>query len=121
MLTQNFQHPCKLRDCQKLEAAAWKCSLKKVALKNFSKFRRKPLCLSFFFDKVAGWRLATLSNKAPAQVFPCEFFKISNNTYFEEHLRTTASKKRTTVSFYAFFSKTALCVNQRQILDNCCC
>ena len=87
MLTQNFQHACKLRDCQKLEAAAPKCSLKKVALKNFSKFRRKRLCLSFFFDKVAGWRLATLSNTGSSTgVLPVNFAKFSTahilkNTY----------------------------------------
>ena len=31
--------------------------------------------------------------ETPAQVFSCEYCKIFNNTYFEEHLRTAASIK----------------------------
>ena len=37
--------------------------LKKVALKNFAKFTRKHLCQSLFFNKVAGWKPATLLKK----------------------------------------------------------
>ena len=28
-----------------------------------------------------------------AQMFPCEFYEISKNTYFVDHLRTAASKE----------------------------
>ena len=34
----------------------------------------------------------TLLKKTPAEMFSCEYCKISNNTCFEEHLRTTASE-----------------------------
>ena len=34
---------------------------------------------------------ATLLKYTPAQVFSCEIYEIFKNTYFEEHLRTTAS------------------------------
>ena len=38
-----------------------------------------------------GLRPATLFKKALAQVFSCEFCEISKNTFFTEHLWTTAS------------------------------
>ena len=41
-------------------------------LKNFSKFAGKHLCF-------------------PVHLLPCEFCEIFKNTYFIEHLRTTAS------------------------------
>ena len=59
-------------------------SVNKIALKNFSKFTRKRLYWSLFFNKVAGLRPTT-------QVFSCEFCKIFKNNFFVEHLRTSAS------------------------------
>ena len=41
-----------------------------------------------FFNKVAG---NFIKKEALAQVFSCEFSEISKNTFFKEHLRTTAS------------------------------
>ena len=61
-----------------------RCSVRKDVLKNFAKFRGKHLCLSLFFNKVAG-------AEALAQVFSCEFCEISKSTFFAEYLRTTAS------------------------------
>ena len=49
-------------------------------LKNFAKFTGKHLCQRPFFQK-----------EFLAQMFSCEFCKISENTFFTEHLRTTAS------------------------------
>ena len=55
---------------------------KKNVLRNFAKFTEKHLCHSLFFNKVAGLRTATLSKKETlAQVFYCEFCKISKNTF----------------------------------------
>ena len=54
---------------------------KKAVLKNFSKFTRKHLYQGLFFNKVAGLRPATLL-KTLAQVFSCEFWKISKNAFF---------------------------------------
>ena len=51
---------------------------------NFAKFTGKHLCQSLFFNKVA-------EKETLAQVFSCEFCKIFKNTFFTEHLRTTAS------------------------------
>ena len=47
---------------------------KKGVVKNFTKFTGEHQCWS-----------------QSAQVFSCEFCKIFNNTFFTEHLRTTAS------------------------------
>ena len=73
---------------------ATRCVLwKKVFLEISAKFTGKPLYKSLFFNKVAGLRPATLLRKdTPAQVFPCEFNEISKNTFFIEHLWTTASE-----------------------------
>ena len=37
-----------------------RCSVRKGVLRNFTKFTRKHLCQSLFFDKVSGVRPATL-------------------------------------------------------------
>ena len=57
------------------------CSITKVVLTNLAKFAAKRL------------RLRTLLKKRLAQVFFCEFCKISKNTFFTEHLWAHASKK----------------------------
>ena len=48
------------------------------------------MCQSLFFNKVAlGFQLYL--KKYPALVFSCEFYEISENNFFTEHLRTTVS------------------------------
>ena len=48
------------------------------------------MCQSLFFNKVAlGFQLYL--KKYPALVFSCEFYEISKNNFFTEHLRTTVS------------------------------
>ena len=48
----------------------------------------------FFFNKAAGIRSSTLLKKETlARVFSCEFYEIFKNTFFIEHLRTTAFEK----------------------------
>ena len=72
-----------------------RCSFKTGALKNFAKFTGKLLCHSFFFNKVAGLRQATLlKERLSHRCFPLNFCKIFKNTSFTEHLRTTASVLR---------------------------
>ena len=67
------------------------CPIKKGVLRNFAKFTGKHLCQSLFLNKIAGQRPATLlKKKTLAQVFSREFWEISKNTFFTEHLRTTA-------------------------------
>ena len=59
---------------------------KKVFLKISQNYQEKHLCQSLFSNKVAGLRLQTL-----AQVLSREFYKISKDTFFKEHLRKIAS------------------------------
>ena len=59
------------------EAVSQRCSVKKDVIKNFRKSTRKHLYQSLLFNKVA---------ETLAQVFSFEFFEISKNTFFIEHL-----------------------------------
>ena len=68
-----------------------RCSIENCVPRNFTKFTRKYMCQSLFFNKVAGLKPATLLKKVLAQVFSCEFCKISKNTFFTEHIWTTYS------------------------------
>ena len=86
-MTEAYSEPC-----QTSRSSHRRCSVKKGVLRNFAKFTGKHLCQRLFFDKVAGLRPATLLKKSLAQVFSYEFCEISKNTFFTEHLRTTASE-----------------------------
>ena len=64
---------------------------KKGALKNLAKFAEKHMCQNLFVIKLQAWGLA--------QVFPSEFCQFFKNTWFKEHLRTTASKETLDLCF----------------------
>ena len=75
------------------EATA-RCFVKKSVLQNFPKFTGKHLCLSFFFNKVAGLKASNfIKKRLQHNCFHknVENVNIFKNTYFEEHLRATAS------------------------------
>ena len=59
------------------------CSIQKGVLRNFTKFTVKQLCQSLFFNICL--RPATLWKKRFWQIFSCEFYEISKNTFFTEH------------------------------------
>ena len=66
------------------EAFVQTCSAKGV-LRNFVKFTGKHLPQRLFYNKVAGLRPEACNfiiKESLAQVFSCEFWKISKNTYF---------------------------------------
>ena len=59
--------------------------MKKDVLKCFTKFTRKHLCQSLFFNKVAGLRIFFIKKENLAQMFSpefCETFK--SKKYFPE-------------------------------------
>ena len=58
----------------------WRCSVK-MALKNFERFTGKHLPSG----------LQVYYKETPTQVFSCDFCKIFQNSYFEEHMQTTTS------------------------------
>ena len=76
--------------------------MKKGALINFTKFTGKYLCQRVFLNKVAGLRCETLFKDSLTQMFSCEFCEISKNTFFIEHLRTTASVCSCSFTFILF-------------------
>ena len=73
----------------------------KGVLRNFAKFTGKQLCQSLFLIKLQAEACNFIKKEtcnfvkkeALAQVFACEFCQISENNFFKEHLRTTASIK----------------------------
>ena len=65
--------------------------MKKVVLKNFAIFTGKHLCWTLFLIELKARRSATLLKETPTQVFSVNILKFIKNTYFEEHMRNTAS------------------------------
>ena len=71
--------------------------MKKGVLRNFTKFAGKHLYQSLFFNKVADLRPVKKEQAfqikfiKKEQALPCEFCKNFKNTFFKEHLSTTAS------------------------------
>ena len=58
-----------------------RCSIKKGVLRNFTKFRGKHVCQSFFFNEVAGLSSATvLKKRLWRRCFPVNFAKFLQNT-----------------------------------------
>ena len=71
-----------------------RCYVEKGELKTSSNFTGEHLCRSFFLIKlfVLGLQIYYRERlQHPTQLFYCEICEIVKNTYFEEHLWTTAS------------------------------
>ena len=74
-----------------------RCSVKKGFPKNLANFTGKHLCWSLFLIKLQAFRCIPVKFACVfllTQVFSCEICQIFQNTYFEEHLQTTASKTK---------------------------
>ena len=66
----------------------------KSILKNFANFTgKKPVPESFLIKKRPE-ACKFIKKETLAQVFSCEFWDISKNNFFTEHLRTTASEEK---------------------------
>ena len=88
------------------EAVARRCSVR-----NFAKFTGKHLCQSLFFNKVAGLRPQACNFiKTLVQVFSYEFWQISKNTIFTEHMVTASDRsvKRFSYKFHTMHRKTPI-------------
>ena len=65
-----------------------RCSVREVVLRNFTKFTRKHLCHSLFFNKVAGLRPATLLKKRlQYRCFPVNFVKFLRTPFLQKTSR----------------------------------
>ena len=71
-----------------------RCSIRKGVFRNFAKFAEKRLYQNLFFDKV--------------NVDFCEFYKISKNTLFTEHLWATVSVPKQCLVLRAAISKLSM-------------
>ena len=65
---------------------------KKGVLRNFAKFTGKHLYERLFFNIIAGLACNFIKKESLAQVFFCEFCKISKNTLFYRTPQVAASK-----------------------------
>ena len=67
-----------------VRSSHWRCSVKKVLLKNFAKSTGKSPVLSIFFNKVAGLRSATLlKKKLWHRCFPVNFAKFLRTPFVQ--------------------------------------
>ena len=64
---------------------------KKGVFKNFIKFTGNACARVSFLIKLHACNF--IKKETLAQVFSCEFYEISKNTFFTKHLRATASEK----------------------------
>ena len=77
-----------------------RCSVKKAVFRKFTKFARKHLCQSLFFNKVAGLRPEAcnfIKKETLVQVFSCKFCDISKNTFLHKTPLVAASAE---IAFY---------------------
>ena len=74
-----------------IRSSRQRCSMKKGVLRNFTIFAGRHLCQSFVLIKLQVDACNFIKKEALTQVFPYEFCEISENTFFTEHFRTTAS------------------------------
>ena len=81
-----------------------RCSIKKSVVKNFKKLTGKHLCQReyLFFKK------NFIKKRTLAQVFSCELCEIFKNTFFTEHLWTTACENGCVFSWSVFKPSTVL-------------
>ena len=68
---------------------------------SYKRLTRQQQPPEVFYNKRCSWKFRKIHRKTPvpealAQVFSCEFCEISKNTFFTEHLQTTASDETTT-------------------------
>ena len=76
--------PVNIMKCLRKEAVAQRCSVKKVFLKIFQNSQENNWAKVSFLIKLWAYFVKKASL---AQVFPWEFYEISKNTFFAEHLR----------------------------------
>ena len=79
---------------------------KKVFLK-ILQTSQENTCVGVFFNKVAGLQAADFFRKGSNTEVSCEVCETFKNTYFEEHLQTTASKafyKKAVLKNFAIFT-----------------
>ena len=91
------------------EAVFQRCSVKKGVLENFANFTEKHLGQNLFSNKLKAQACIFIKKGPLVQVFSSGFCEIFKNTFFTEHLWTTASGySRTLFHGYLLYHFTAL-------------
>ena len=82
----------------------------KEVFTNFAKFTRKHLRSRLVFNEAADLQRTLPKKEIPAQIFSCEFCKISHNTFYKEPFRQLLPHKHSFCLLshheFLFFSKT---------------
>ena len=115
-MSQNCHRHLKIlyfETCIKGRSSHQRCSIRKSVLKNFTKFTGKQLCWNLFSNKVAGSACNVIKKETLPLVFSSEFCEIFKNTFFTEHLQTTASK----LTEYFHITQKVHCLKSVQIRD----
>ena len=79
-------------DCRILRSRHQKCSMKKGALTNFTKFAGKHLCQGLFFNEVAGLR---------HKCFPVNFVKFLRTPFLQNTSASEFFKNYSMILVYA--------------------
>ena len=74
---------------------------KKGVLRNFAKFTEKHLCQGLFLPEACNF----IKKETRAQTFSCEFWEISENTFFTKHLWAVAFSWFWIRLWYEFFQQ----------------
>ena len=85
----------KILSYQGVKAVVRRCSVKKEFLE-ISQNSQENTCVRIsFLIKLKAKACNFIKKETLTQVFPCEFFEISKNTFFAEHIWTTDSASQT--------------------------
>ena len=78
-----MKNPSRVKINSSLRSSQQGCSIKRGALRNFTKFTGKHQCQSLFINKVVRAASNFIEKEALAEVLSCEFCKSFNNTFFK--------------------------------------
>ena len=83
--------------CAVIRSCLPKVFYKKGVVKNFTKFIRKHLCWSLFFNQACNFitKGNFITKETPTQVFSCEFYEVFKSNFFIEYLWGSTSESYT--------------------------
>ena len=105
-----FQRIVRLHNNVEIQKQPPEVFYEKDVLRNFAKLTEKHLCQGLFLIKLQTQAFNFIKKETVAQVFSYEVRKMSKNTFFTEHLRTTASRNNK-----SFFSERQIGIQFKRI------
>ena len=98
-----------------IKSSHQRCCIEKAVLKKIHNIHRKTPVFEPLFNKVSGLKACKFIKKRVQHMFSCEYWGILKKTYFEEHLRTTASVdnfKGFHLQCFDFMANTVGCISK---------